>query len=96
MNWEDEFIERFCDVHKPSNPWQPTAYKWTLFKTTETEDVFVFIESLLKEEYKRGRIDECERILTDRSIFNMPTKIQNLLLERISELEEAQNETQNL
>ena len=50
MNWEDEFIERFCDVHKPSNPWQPKAYKWTLFKTTETEDVFVFIESLLKKE----------------------------------------------
>ena len=54
MNWKDEFIERFCDVHKPSNPWQPTSYKWTLFKTTETEDVFVFIESLLKKE----RIDE--------------------------------------
>jgi len=50
MNWKDEFIERFCDVHKPSNPWQPTAYKWTLFKTTETEDVFIFIESLLKKQ----------------------------------------------
>ena len=49
MDWKDKFIERFCDVHKPSNPWQPTAYKWTLFKTTETEDVFIFIESLLKK-----------------------------------------------
>ena len=63
----------------------------------EFEDLFagiqVYMPSLygklwqwIEQQIKQARVDELEKILTDRSIINMPTKIQNLLMYRIKEL----------
>ena len=53
------------------------------FKDHVRDAVWTLVEQKLTE----ARIDECQEILTDRSIFNMPPKIQQLLLKRISQLE---------
>ena len=80
MNWKDELKKKhFREEYECTHPDARPIY---LFNQ-KMDELIADISSLLKKE----RIDECERILTDRSIFNMPTKIQNLLLERISELE---------
>ena len=94
MGWKDEL--KRISFGQPKKLWLDDVETIieSLLKEADAnarmeQDIINFNSWLEKEEkvMKIAKIDECQKILTDRSIFNMPTKIQNLLLERISELE---------
>ena len=103
MNWEDKLEKKYLDESMECRTLSgsfdtlisdiESLLKKELRKADANarmeQDIINFNSWLEKEEkvMKIAKIDECQKILTDRSIFNMPTKIQNLLLERISELE---------
>ena len=85
-DWVDEPVDA---IMKEISPVIESLLKEADANARMEQDIINFNSWLEKEEkvMKIAKIDECQKILTDRSIFNMPTKIQNLLLERISELE---------